>query len=86
MSLKASELTDKIDAAFADEWRKTKPIPLPSAGAEDRRLLFAAVAHGVLAYLKENDDEIFKTLSLRIPGGATTNYDVTAAELDLAAD
>jgi hypothetical protein len=32
-----------------------KGEPLPDAGADDRRLLFAALAQGILNYLKDND-------------------------------
>jgi hypothetical protein len=87
MSLSATELTDRIEAAFAAEWARTKTIPLPAAGGDDRRLLFAAVAHGVLKYLKDKDSQTFKTLSLQPTlGGDSTTYNVTGSKLDVAAE
>ena len=86
MSLSAQELTDRIEAAFEAEWARTKTMPLPGAGGEDRRLLFAAVAHGVLEYLKAKDSQTFKTLTLQPTiGGDSTKYNVTGSELDVAA-
>ncbi len=59
MPLTVFELTDSIDRAFATEWDKRKNhAPLPAGGEEDRKLLFAAVARGVLTYLKAKEDEL----------------------------
>lgn len=86
MTLRPSELTAKIDAAFAAEWQRTKGVPLPAGGGEDRRLLFAAVARGVLEYLKEKDGETYKTISVRPHlGGDATTWDVTDTDLDVVA-
>jgi hypothetical protein len=86
MSLSPQELTDWIESAFEAEWARTKTIPLPAAGGEDRRLLFAAVAHGVLEYLKAKDSQTLKTITLQpTTGGDSTKYNVTASELDVAA-
>jgi hypothetical protein len=84
MALRASELTDEIEAAFADEWARLKAIPLPGAGAEERRMLFAAVARGVLAYLDRKDDEIFRSITLGRTGGDTTTWDIVDTDLDVA--
>ncbi len=87
MTLKANELTDRIEAAFEAEWAKTKSIALSAVGADDRRMLFAAVANGVLAYLKEKDSATFKTIALQpSAGGDSTTYDVTGSELDVAVE
>jgi hypothetical protein len=82
MSLRPGELTDRIEAAFAEEWARANAIPLPAAGGEDRRLLFAAIAHGLLAYLKANEDEVFRTITLRDVGDPRT-WTVIEAELDI---
>jgi hypothetical protein len=85
MSLRASELTERIDAAFDAEWQRAGRGARPEAGSAELRLLFAAVAHGVLEYLKDKDSELFKTMSLRVSGGDSITYTVTDSELDLAA-
>jgi hypothetical protein len=86
MPLRTGELTDRIEAAFADEWARQKPTPLPGAGAAERRMLFAAVARGVLTYLDEKDGEIFRSISLGKSGGDTTRWDIVDTELDVASD
>jgi hypothetical protein len=82
MALRPGELTDRIEAAFEAEWQRTKSIPLPAAGGEDRRLLFAAVARGVLGYLKDHEDELFRTITLR-DVGEDKAWTVTDANLDI---
>lgn len=85
MTLDPNELTDRIESAFAAEWARMKTTPLPGAGSEDRRLLFAAVAHGVLAYLKSKESETFRSITLQPTlGGDSTKYNVTASELDVS--
>lgn len=44
-------LTAYIEDAMQEEWQSARGEDLPTAGAEDRRILFAAVAKGVLRYL-----------------------------------
>ncbi|MEA2147681.1 MAG: hypothetical protein QOF37_3021 [Thermoleophilaceae bacterium] len=56
--LGADTLASAIDAAFAAELRDAKNQPLPPIAKEDRQLLFAAIAQGVLAYLARHDGEI----------------------------
>ena len=59
----ASDLGDSmaaaIDAAMQDEWTAAYGAPLPGgAGELDRRILFAAVARGVLGYLYAHRDDL----------------------------
>jgi hypothetical protein len=85
MALDPNELTNRIESAFEAEWAKTKTIPLPGAGGEDRRLLFAAVAHGVLAYLKSKESETLTSITLQPTlGGDSTKYNVTRSELNIS--
>ena len=83
MSLRPSALTDAIDEAFRQEWARDHPFPLPEAGSQDRRLLFAAVARGLLTYLEANRNEIFETITLKTEGADERKYTVTATELDI---
>lgn len=86
MALSAKELTDRIDKAFGPAWTEIKKGDPPSGSNEDRLVLFSAVAHGVLGYLEEKQNEIFKTMSLRISGGDSTTYTVTGADFNLGSD
>jgi hypothetical protein len=51
-------LAEAIESAFASELRASKGQALPDIAVEDRRLLFAAIAQGFLAYLARNDADL----------------------------
>lgn len=51
-------MADAIEQAFADELSKRKGTSLPDASAEERRMLFAAIARGVLGYLHDNESNL----------------------------
>jgi hypothetical protein len=57
-------LTAYIEAAMQEEWQAARGEALPSAGAEDRRILFAAVAKGVLRYLYTHRDDLITSLEI----------------------
>jgi hypothetical protein len=64
--LKAGRVTDfensmaaEIEAAMRTEWHSVKGYDLPApAGEEDRKILFVAVARGVLKYLTDHRADI----------------------------
>lgn len=72
MSLTVDELTSAIDESFKEEWKRRKTIKLPAGGEEDRQLLFAAVARGVLTYLKAKEGELVGSINTTLAEGATT--------------
>lgn len=47
-------MAEAIEDALKAEWATVKGIAFPDAGEEDRRLLFVAIAQGILRYLKDN--------------------------------
>ena len=62
MSLKAGTVSDfgnsmaqAIETAFANELMTLKGQALPDFATEERRMLFCAIAQGVLAHLHDND-------------------------------
>ena len=52
----AEEIAHDIDQALADEFQKVKGIELPSEGQEDRRMLFIAIAKGIVSYFSRNEN------------------------------
>jgi hypothetical protein len=61
MALKAGTVDDfthsmaeAMEQALAQEYQKLKGEVLPDMGQEDRRMLFAAIAQGVVRHLKDN--------------------------------
>jgi hypothetical protein len=83
MSLTPSALTDAIEAGYELEWKNKKPNPLPESGTEDRRLLFAGIARGILQYLYDHHDELVTTITTQDSGGGQTTLDVVAANLGI---
>lgn len=64
MGLKAGSYNDPLNSmaqamedAFQDEWQAAKGKALPDSGEDDRRILFAAIAQGVLNHLKAHINE-----------------------------
>ncbi len=51
-----------IDDAMKDIYLTMKGTPLKDEGAEDRRILFVAIARGVLKYLEQHQDEFISTI------------------------
>lgn len=64
-------LTAYLENAMQEEWLSARGEPLPAdgPGAEDRRILFAAVAKGVLRYLYDHRSDLITTRDL--PDGTT---------------
>jgi hypothetical protein len=84
MALQAGELTEAMLQALGTEWQRAKGAPLPATGVEDRRLLFTAVAHGLLAYLSAKQDQVITTIDLE-QAGVRVRYQVRALDLDIPA-
>jgi hypothetical protein len=84
MALRPDALTDAIDAAFQAEWVRQNSSPLPAAGSQDRRLLFAAVARGLLTYLDAHEGDLLKSIDMRVSGGDERTYTVTKTDLDIS--
>jgi hypothetical protein len=76
-------MTDAIETAYELEWKKVKPNPLPDAGKDDRRLLFAGVARGVLQYLSDHHNELLTTLKTKDENGLVATLQVTEADLGI---
>lgn len=59
----ASSLALYIDTAMNNEWQAVKGEPLPGddQGAQDRQILFAAIAQGVLKFLADHVGDLVTT-------------------------
>ncbi|MCX6674678.1 MAG: hypothetical protein NTY37_12980 [Methanothrix sp.] len=56
-------LAESIENALKLEWLAVKGELLPETGKADRRILFAAIAQGLLDYLKDNEKEFTNTFT-----------------------
>ena len=66
----SNSMAEAIEQAMSQELLLTEGIPLPSAGANDRRLLFVAIARGVLQYLKTHQSETFNNITFMVDPAA----------------
>jgi hypothetical protein len=85
MALKPGDMADAIETAFQTLWPTYRPDePFPSDSVNERRLLFLAIAQGILTYLNTHEDEMFSTIDLS-GGGlvASTQYNVDTVDLDV---
>jgi hypothetical protein len=81
-SFAANSLAEAIESSFAAELRASKNQALPAIQVEDRRLLFAAIAQGVLTFLARNDADLIVNVST---GGGTTDRAVRVEAPTLSA-
>jgi hypothetical protein len=82
MALVASEMTNTMQEAMTKEWEATREGSLPDIGKEDRRLLFAAVARGLLEYLKANESELLQSITIHNPAGNDIVYPIKNVVID----
>jgi len=59
-----NSMAEAIEQAMQEEYLIVTGTPLPFVGQEDRRLLFVAIARGVLQYLKAHEGEMFNSITL----------------------
>ena len=90
MALKAGSITNfegsmaaAMEQALGEEYQIAKQAPLPATGEEDRRLLFVAIARGVLEYLKAHEDEILTSITLEDLTGTGSEQAQAVLQLEL---
>ena len=55
----ANSMSSYMERAMQNEWRQVKGYALPGgAGEQDRKILFAAVAQGLLKYLYDHQADV----------------------------
>jgi hypothetical protein len=85
MSLTPNGLADAIESAFEMVWGQLKPDdPFPADGKPDRRVLFRAIARGLLTYLEAHEGDFISTIDLDDIGGGTFDVGNVALDTDLS--
>lgn len=79
----ASSMAAYIDKAMQNEWhaRKNEYLPDEGQGADDRRILFAAIAQGVLKFLEDHVGDLVTTENTG-DGGLTNHRHTMAFTVD----
>ena len=75
-------MAEAIEKAMEKEYQALKGASLPATGQQDRRMLFASIASGILNYLEAHQDEMIKTITIDTGDGPTTAT-VSALDLDV---
>jgi hypothetical protein len=71
----ASSMAAAIENALKEEYQNVKGESLPTAGQVDRRMLFAAIAQGVVRHLHDNAS------SIKVAVDATTHATTVTVEI-----
>jgi hypothetical protein len=83
MALQPDELADAIEQAFKIVWGQLKPDDrFPSDGRPERRVLFLAVARGLLTYLEHHQTDMISSIDLDLGGPVSSTFPVTNVELN----
>ena len=89
MPMKAGTVADfsnsmamAMEQAMIQEYQNLKGEPLPGMGEEDRRMLFTAIAQGVVRHLKDHLDAfdvktVHDTSTTTAPSSSIDNLNVT---------
>ena len=77
-------MAEAMEQAFESEWFDLKQEALPGAGEQERKILFAAVAQGVVNYLQANiNSSINIDVSVSQIGGGPINSEGEATNVEL---
>jgi len=66
----SNSMAAAMESAFQTYWQSVKGTPLPDAGLEDRKILFIAIARGVVQHLREQVPSSF-VLDVDISGAGS---------------
>ena len=79
MALVANDLANAMLNQLDDAWQIVKGEPIPNPPGDDARVMFLAIARGLLIYMEQHQNDTIKTIALG--GGSSVN--VTALDLNI---
>jgi Tfp pilus assembly PilM family ATPase len=79
MPLVANDLANAMMGQLGEAWQIVKGEPIPSPPGEDARIMFLAIARGLLVYMEQHQNDTIKTIALG--GGSAVN--VTSLDLNI---
>jgi hypothetical protein len=79
MALVANDLANAMMDQLDDAWQIVKGEPIPSPPGDDARIMFLAIARGLLRYMEQHQNETIKSIALG--GGSSVN--VTSLDLNI---
>jgi hypothetical protein len=79
-------LAKAMEEEMADVFQKVKGKPLPEIGKEDRRLLFVAIARGVLKYLEAYQNDVLASVTIDHAADPGVTHTVSNVNLNIKMD
>ena len=67
MSLVARDLANEMASQLDEAWAEVKGEPFPGGSRDDSRVMFLAIARGLLIYLESHKTDMVRTI--RLDGG-----------------
>jgi hypothetical protein len=85
MALTPNDLANAMEGVMAQAWTAVKgpDVPFPGGDPSDRKVLFLAVAWGLLKYLETNQNDVINTIRLNQSGVGAVDYSVETLDLDI---
>ena len=79
-------LAKAIEEEMADVFQKVKGRALPDVGKDDRRLLFVAIARGILKYLEAHQNDVLASVTINHTTGPSVTHTVSNVDLNIRMD
>ncbi len=79
MALVANDLANAMVDQLDEAWQIVKGEPFPGGSRDDARIMFLAVARGLLIYMEQHQNDAVSTIALG--GGGAVN--VTSLNLNI---
>lgn len=84
MALEPNGLANAMQAAFPGAWQDTKGEPFPGDPQDpDQKILYLAIARGLLKYLNDHENEFMTSIQLRVGAGTSVANTVEATNLNI---
>jgi len=84
MALEPDGLANAMQAAFPGAWLDTKGKAFEGDPADpDQKILYLAIARGLLRYLNDHENDTITSIQLRVGGGSTVNNNVDGMNLNI---
>ena len=79
MALVANDLANAMVYQLDEAWQIVKGEPFPGGSRDDAKVMFLAIARGLLIYMEQHQNDTIKTIALG--GGSAVN--VTSLDLNI---
>lgn len=79
MALVANDLANAMADQLDEAWQIVKGEPFPGGSKDDAKVMFLAIARGLLIYMEQHQNDTIKTIAL----GGGSNVNVTALDLNI---